>query len=397
VITLDKPATRGTPVKIAILLLNQGRGSGEVARQHARHLIALGHEIHFIHPRVGEGVAGAHNHDVLLHTGTMPVHEYLPSASADQKAVSRMGFDEAAAYLPVYEAALEKVAAEVDLFIGHHANLTAVATARVARRAGKPYALFLHGTGIEPRHEGGFDDRIWELIEDAIRGAAGILVTTDYVRDELVRPIVDLPVERFLVLPCGVDLEEFRPGAGAKLRAKYELPADYVICPGALTAMKGPQNVVEASRAYSDLAPTVFIGDGELRAELESALGERGRFLGFVPAADKAALICGAAVLAAAPEKREHFGIIYAEALAGGTLSAAYEGGGVGSIITPEVGRMAERSPAALGAAVRELLSLPGEERERMTKAARERAEALYDYPKLVAGLDTWLEGLVTP
>ncbi len=384
-------------MNIAIQLLNQGRGSGEVARQHARHLVARGHEVHFIHPRVGEGVAGARNHDVVLHTEVMPVHEYLPSASANQKAVSRMSFDEAAAYLPAYESALEKAADGVDLFIGHHANLTAVATARVARRAGKPYALFLHGTGIEPRHEGGFDDRIWELIDDAIRGAAGILVTTDYVRDELVRPIVNLPETRFLVLPCGVDLEEFRPGAGAELRAKYELPADYVICPGALTAMKGPQNVVDASRAYSDLAPTVFIGDGELRAELESALGERGCFLGFVPAADKAALICGATVLAAAPEKREHFGIIYAEALAGGTMPAAYEGGGVASIITPEVGRMAERSPAALGAIVRELLSLPRDQRERMARAARERAEALYDYPALVARLEAWLKGLVIP
>ncbi len=384
-------------MNIAILLLNQGRGSGEVARQHARHLIARGHRVHFMHPGVGQGVTGAVNHDLVLHTETMPVHEYLPSASGNQKAVSRMNYDEAVAYLPAYETALEKVADEVDLFIGHHANLTAVATARVAGRVGKPYALFLHGTGIEPRHDGGFDDGIWALIEDAIRGAAGILVTTNYVRDMLVRPIVDLPEERFLVLPCGVDQMEFLPGAGAELRARYELPTDYVICPGALTAVKGPQNVVEASKVYADLAPTIFIGDGELRAELEAALGERGRFLGFVSAADKAALICGATVLAAAPEKREHFGIIYAEALAGGTLPAAYEGGGVASIITPEVGRMSERDPAALGAAIRDLLSLPAEERQRMSRTARSRAEALYDYPEHVARLEYWLEGLAIP
>jgi len=174
----------------------------------------------------------------------------------------------------------------VDVFIGHHANLSAVATARVAREEGKPFVLFLHGTGIEPRLHGHYDDRVWGLIEDAIHGAAGILVTTEYVRDELVRPLVDRPEEDFLVLPCGVDLVDFHPDNTAGIREKYDLPETYAICPGALTAVKGPQNVVQASSAYADLAPTMFIGDGELRDEVEQLidrLGLRGvvRLLGW--------------------------------------------------------------------------------------------------------------------
>ena len=43
-------------MNVAILLLNSGRGSGEVARQHARHLVLKGHRVTFIHPDVGEGV-----------------------------------------------------------------------------------------------------------------------------------------------------------------------------------------------------------------------------------------------------------------------------------------------------------------------------------------------------
>ena len=71
--------------------------------------------------------------------------------------------------------------------------------------------------------------------------------------------------------------------------------------------------------------PTIFIGAGELQTELENASSkERGRFLGFVSAEDKAELINGATLLVAAPEKKEHFGIIYAEALAGGTPCVAY-------------------------------------------------------------------------
>jgi glycosyltransferase involved in cell wall biosynthesis len=290
---------------------------------------------------------------------------------------------------------LAAVADEVDVFIRHHGNLSAVATARVARGRGKPYLLFLHGTGIEPRLQGHFDDRVWKLIEEAIRGAAGLLVTSDYVRDELVRPLVDLPRERFLVLPCGVDLVAFHPERTAGIRERYDLPPVYAICPGALTAVKGPQNVVEASQVYADQALTIFIGDGELRGELERKLGARGRLLGFVSDEDKSLLINAATLLVAAPEKKEHFGIIYAEALAGGTVPVAYAGGGVDSVVTPEVGRLTPRDPARLGAAVGELLALPPARRAEMTRAGRARAEALYDYERLVEPLERWLEGLL--
>ncbi len=100
----------------------------------------------------------------------------------------------------------------MDIVIGHHANLSSVAVADVCREAGKPWVLFIHGTGIEPRKEGGFEERVWTRIEGAIEGAVGILVTTEYVRDSLVRPVVGLPERRFLVLPCGVDLDGFAPG-----------------------------------------------------------------------------------------------------------------------------------------------------------------------------------------
>ena len=81
-------------MNIAIVLLNQGRGSGEVARAHAAHLSSRGHKVWFVHPGVGAGVPGAINVDVELHTATVPVHEFLPAAKADQKAVSLMSYEE---------------------------------------------------------------------------------------------------------------------------------------------------------------------------------------------------------------------------------------------------------------------------------------------------------------
>ena len=382
-------------MRVAILLLNAGRGSGEVARQQARYLAASGCRVFFMHPGIGDGAQGASNRDVKLHSPIIPVHEYLPSAGRTQAQVAGMSYERAASYLPDYERALESVIDDVDVVLGHHANISAIATANIANRAGKPYVLFLHGTGIEPRHDGMYDDRLWSMIQAAIEGANGILVTTEYVRDHLVRSLIDLPLERFLVLPCGIDLDEFRSGRSAEIARKYELPEKYVICPGALTASKGPQNVVEASFEYADFAPTFFIGDGELGSQIEASLNGRGRLLGFVSAEDKAALINAASVLAAAPEKKEHFGIIYAEALAAGTPPVAYEGGGVSSIITQETGILTKRDPKSLGCAIRALLNDP-EKLGIMARDGRRRAEENFSWLTLGRRLEDWLVRIVS-
>jgi glycosyltransferase involved in cell wall biosynthesis len=376
-------------MNIAILLLNAGRGSGEVARQQARYLCSTGSQVILMHPGIGDGVAGAVNKNIQLHTPVVPVHEYLPSAGADQEQVARMPYERVMRYLPDYERALESVIDSVDIVLGHHANISAIATAKVAKNAAKPYVLFLHGTGIEPRHEGLYDDRVWSMIQEAIEHAAGIIVTTEYVRDELVRALIDLPVERFLVLPCGVDIDEFQPARSPQIAQKYGLPERYVICPGALTKSKGPQNVVEASRAYADLAETVFIGAGELRDQIEADLNGRGRTLGFVSAEDRADLITAATILTAAPEKLEHFGIIYAEALAAGTPPVAYEGGGVSSIITPDTGVLTERNPQSLGSSIGSLLAEP-DKLAMMALEGRRRAEEHFSWLQLGRELEDW-------
>ncbi|MDP2722366.1 MAG: glycosyltransferase family 4 protein [Bacteroidales bacterium] len=381
-------------MRIAILLLNKGRGSGEVAREHVKHLLTLGHTVYFLYPGNTEGVDGAVNIDIQLHTHIYPVHEYLPSAGVDQKQVARMSAGEMSSYARDYELALETIAGEVDIFIGHHANVTAVAVHRIAKKYNKPYVLFVHGTGIEPRHHGLWDDDNWKLIEEAILHADGILVTTEYVREVLVKPLVNLPDNRFLILPCGVDMEAFKPHQVGNVLEKYKISGDYVICPGALTYSKGPQNVVEASSYYTDLATTIFLGDGELEGELKLALGDRGRFLGFVSSEDKAYLINGAAILTAAPEKLEHFGIIYAEALAGGVPVVAYAGGGVDSIITPQAGILTERNPEILGKTIRHLLQDVAL-RNQMSEYGRKRAEQHYDYNTLVKKLAHWLQGFL--
>jgi glycosyltransferase involved in cell wall biosynthesis len=378
-------------MKVAVVTLNRGRGSGVVARHQVRALLARGHDASLVHS--GEGSGELPVHEVALSLEVLPVHEYLPGEHDRQQPVSTMDADMADWFIGDFQASLRSLDPAPDLIIGHHANITAVATQRFAEHIGIPYVVFVHGTGIEPRHHGGYADETWEQIEEALRKANGIIVTTEYVRDALVRPIVDLPLDRFQIIPGGVDLGAYRPGTGDEVRLRYELPESYVISPGALTELKGPQNVVAASEKYSDLAPTIFLGDGDLRESLETAMGDRGRFLGYVPEADKEALISAATILAAAPEKLEHFGMVYAEALAAGTVPVAYDGGGVGAIVTPEVGVLTERRPEALGAAVRTLLERP-DRRETMAGAGRRRAESRFDERALGDRLVDWVENI---
>ena len=116
----------------------------------------------------------------------------------------------------------------------------------------------------------------------------------------------------------------------------------------------------------------------------------RGKVLGFVSTEDKAALINAATILTAAPEKQEHFGIIYAEGLAAGTPPVAYEGGGVGSIITHETGILTKRDPKTLGRAIRGLLTDP-QRLEAMAREGRKRAEENFSWGKLGRRLGDWL------
>lgn len=377
-------------MRVAILMLNEGRGSGVVARQHAAELIARGHHVTFVHCGNRGSVQGARNIDVPLHGATVPTHEYLPAAGTNQEPVAAMTDIEALGYLPRYVGALER-AGPADLYVAHHINLSSVAVHQVAARTGTPFVVFAHGTGVEPRFQGGYGETIWQLIGRAVKSADSVIVTTEYVRDRLVKPLFGLPDHSFFVLPVGIDTDRWSTPIDEGVLTRYGLRRPYVISPGVLCHSKGPQNVLVAADEYADLADTVFIGDGELRSELE---GEGARCLGYVPEEDKRALIRHASVLTAAPEKREHFGIIYLEALAAATPPVAYRGGGVDSIVLPEVGILTDRDPKALGIAVRSLLEDP-ERLAVMGTHGRMLAVERFDRSMLADRLDQWMRGIV--
>jgi len=95
------------------------------------------------------------------------------------------------------------------------------------------------------------------------------------------RDIVDIyriaPPERVLTVPLGLDLESFRAAKQTRrgrFRSSLGIPVDVLLAGfvGRLTAVKNPSLFIEAAERVVQQYPQarfVFVGDGELRTELE--------------------------------------------------------------------------------------------------------------------------------
>lgn len=182
---------------------------------------------------------------------------------------------------------------------------------------------------------------------------ARVLVASPFVADVLGRDGV--PSERIRVVAYPV--ESTPPGTEPERAAE-------VLYLGRIVASKGVEVLVRAV-AGLDGSTLAVAGDGPDRPRLEalaSELGVAARFLGWVDADRRAALLRGARVLAVPSLWPEAFGIVGVEALGAGVPVVASEVGGIpswleegkgGLLVTPgDVG--------ALEAALRRVLGEPG-------------------------------------
>ena len=121
---------------------------------------------------------------------------------------------------------------------------------------------------------------------------------------------------RIRVVPLGVDHAPATPDAVAAIRRTYRLPSRFALFVGTLEPRKNLRRLGSAMARLADPLPLVVAGpDGWGDAGLDTA---DVRFLGFVPAAELAALYAAATVFAY-PSESEGFGLPVAEAMAQGT------------------------------------------------------------------------------
>jgi len=197
----------------------------------------------------------------------------------------------------------------------------------IASSVDAPLVVTAHGRDV--RNVGSLPG-IAALTRRVVRRASTVIAVSDYLRRELE---LKLPEARGKteVVDSGVDLERFKP-ASDDLSLAGERPAYLAV--GSLTDRK---NVIRLADAFATLGrgSLTFVGDGPLRAELESR--ERVRVVGRVPH-DAVPGWLAAADVVCAPSLLEPFGQSILEAMACGRTVVATRLGGPPEFVPPEAG-----------------------------------------------------------
>jgi type III pantothenate kinase len=233
-------------------------------------------------------------------------------------------------------------------------------TAAVARFAGKPFVVTLHGSGTAGR----FSDvelarRRPALVRTLLRPARAVICVSETVAAAM----RVAGVANVVVIPNGVRIPD-TPGEPAQ-------PPE-VLYLGRLSPEKNIDTLLEA---VGDLN-LVVAGDGPLRDQVPNALGA-------VSHAEAERLLGRASVLVA-PCEREGFGLAAAEAMAFGRPVVAAAGGGLLDLVDETTGILVEpRNVAAMREAVQTLLDDP-QLAARLGAAGRERARQRWGWDAVI-------------
>jgi glycosyltransferase involved in cell wall biosynthesis len=277
-----------------------------------------------------------------------------------------------------------------------HFWMSGMAAIEAARPLGIPVVQTFHALGVvKRRHQGIKDTSPPErlTIESSIvRQADRILATCSDELFELIRLGAD--PQRVSVVPCGVDLELFRPDGPAE-RRNGSLARVAVV--SRLVERKGIGNLISAiSRVpYCELIvaggpdPNRLNGDPEIWRYRELAaqhrVANRVHLIGCIPRERVPALIRSADVVACVPWY-EPFGIVPLEAMACGVpVLASAVGGQTDTVVDGITGvHIAPRRTGEIASKLRWLLGDPGF-RKRLGAAGLERARSRYGWDTVAA------------
>ena len=211
--------------------------------------------------------------------------------------------------------------------------------------------------------------------------AAGMLAVSAALKHDMAA--LGMSEEKITVHYTGLDHSRFLPRPRTEARAKIAalpalaIPADgpLLVATGALIAIKGQRLAIAALQELPG-ARLALAGVGADEAALRGlaadlGLTERVHFLGQV-SHDLLPLLFSAADAAVLPSEREGLANAWVEALACGTpLVIPAIGGALEVVRDASAGRIAARDPAAIAAAVRELLANPPSQAAAAANTAR--------------------------
>lgn len=232
------------------------------------------------------------------------------------------------------------------------------AAMRIAQALRLPYSVKARGADI---HYWGHQPATADAVQLAGINAAGLLAVSDAMKRDMMA--LGMAEERIRVHHTGVDLDRFAPGDRAVLKAGIGVTGPLVASVGALIPRKGQAILLDAMATLPGVT-LVLVGHGPDRAALEAqaaklGISERVRFTGSLPH-DEIARILAAADVMALPSASEGLANAWIEALACGTPIVITDTGGAREVVqSPDIGRIAARTPAAIAAAIASLIGDP--------------------------------------
>ena len=203
---------------------------------------------------------------------------------------------------------------------------------------------------------------------------------------------------KLVEMPNGVDGELFSPGPRTGRRESLGIPSDATVAAFVATLdrahhFKRLDVAIEAIKRV-DGVHLIVAGGGDLledfRAKASAAgVGDRVHFLGAVPHAELPGVLRDADLFLLTTEPPESFGIVVIEAMACGLPAIASDYPGVRAVVDDgETGIVVKRNePAAVAAALARLAG-DADSRAAMGAAGRAKAEARWNWPRLVERMD---------
>jgi glycosyltransferase involved in cell wall biosynthesis len=276
-----------------------------------------------------------------------------------------------------------------------HFWMSGLAALEAARPLGIPLAHTYHALGVvKRRHQGEADTSPPERIDVERRLAreADQIVATTYDEARELAAMGGDP-RRVTVVPCGVDLQHFRPDGPVERR---EGRLRRVVVVSRLVERKGIGNVIAALATLADVELVIaggppaglLVDDPEARRFLRLAdqlgVSDRVELRGAVSRERLPELLRSADVVACCPWY-EPFGLVAIEAMACGVAVVASAVGGLAeSVIDGQTGvHVPERAPGHIASAIRDLLDDDG--RRRMLGAAGVRRAGRFGWEPIAA------------
>ena len=270
-----------------------------------------------------------------------------------------------------------------ELLHAHFATEPTAAARELAGEFGLPFTFTAHGYDLHRKPPADLGERA---------AAAAAVITVCHANAQHLTHAFGVPAGHIRVIPCGVDLERFRPQGCAA-------DPPHIVCVARLVPVKNLELLLHACHQLQSRGihfRCVIVGEGPCREQLEATrtrLALEG-VVALVGAAEQAQVLSWwrKAAIAVLTSEREGMPVSLIEAAACGLPAVATAVGGIPELVEDGVtGRLVRLAdPLAFAAALEQLLRDPFLA-ARLGQAARQRAKERFSLRRQVDQLlDVW-------